>query len=266
MDNASSDGSADFVKQRFPSVRVIALPKNLGFGGGSNAGFRAAKNDIVVLLNSDMRVEPDFLQPLLDGFTMSASSPSPARSSSAIQQAARRNRPHASLVARRAPARAASRRPRNPGCISRASTRAADRPPSTAESSSNSAASIPCLQPFYLEDTDLGFMAWKRGWKVLYQPRSVVFHEHRGTIGKKFSPALHPARPEEKLRPVLLEEYSRVAADFSATSRSAWADAVVSAVMGDSPERTNLAGLWRALLQLPGALQARWRARQLAAV
>ena len=41
------------------------------------------------------------------------------------------------------------------------------------------------LRPFYLEDTDLGYLAWKRGWKVLYQPRSVVFHEHRGTIGKK---------------------------------------------------------------------------------
>ena len=46
----------------------------------------------------------------------------------------------------------------------------------------------------------------------------------------------------------------------------AWADAVVSAVMGDSPERTNLSGLWRALLQLPGVLKARWRARQLAVV
>ena len=45
----------------------------------------------------------------------------------------------------------------------------------------------PLLEPFYLEDTDLGFMAWKRGWKVLYQPRSVVFHEHRGTIGKNFT-------------------------------------------------------------------------------
>ena len=46
----------------------------------------------------------------------------------------------------------------------------------------------PLLEPFYLEDTDLGYMAWKRGWKVLYQPRSVVYHEHRGTIGKKFTP------------------------------------------------------------------------------
>ena len=69
VDNASSDGSAELVKRRFPSVRVIELPTNLGFGGGSNTGFRAATNDIVVLLNSDMRVEPGFLQPLLDGFT-----------------------------------------------------------------------------------------------------------------------------------------------------------------------------------------------------
>ncbi len=44
------------------------MPRNLGFGGGSNAGFAAAKNPIVVLLNSDMRVAPDFLAPLLEGF------------------------------------------------------------------------------------------------------------------------------------------------------------------------------------------------------
>ena len=30
-------------------------------------------------------------------------------------------------------------------------------------------------------------MAWKRGWKVIYQPRSVVYHEHRGTIGRRFT-------------------------------------------------------------------------------
>src|SRR6478736_4973522 len=54
VDNGSSDGSAEFVRERFPEVRLLALPENLGFGGGSNAGFRAAVNDIVVLLNSDM--------------------------------------------------------------------------------------------------------------------------------------------------------------------------------------------------------------------
>src|SRR3954451_23220424 len=69
VDNGSTDGSAAWVRQNYPQVRLLALEKNLGFGGGSNAGFRAAKNDVVVLLNSDMQVEPDFLQPLLSGFT-----------------------------------------------------------------------------------------------------------------------------------------------------------------------------------------------------
>src|SRR6185312_3388057 len=68
VDNASTDGSADFVAKRFPQVRLIRSDRNLGFGGGSTLGFREAKNDIVVLLNSDMRVERDFLPSLLEPF------------------------------------------------------------------------------------------------------------------------------------------------------------------------------------------------------
>src|SRR5579872_4352453 len=68
VDNGSSDVSADFIRQKFPEVKLVALERNLGFGGGSNAGVRAAVNDIVVLLNSDMRVDPGFLAPLLSGF------------------------------------------------------------------------------------------------------------------------------------------------------------------------------------------------------
>ena len=61
VDNASQDGSVEFLREHFPQVTVVALEGNRGFGGGSNAGFRAARNDVVVLLNSDMRVAPDFL-------------------------------------------------------------------------------------------------------------------------------------------------------------------------------------------------------------
>jgi len=68
VDNGSTDGSADYLRAHFPQVTVVALPQNLGFGGGSNEGFRAAKNEVVVLLNSDMRVASDFLAPLLEGF------------------------------------------------------------------------------------------------------------------------------------------------------------------------------------------------------
>src|SRR5579872_3309978 len=69
VDNGSSDGSADFIQRSFPAVKLVALDRNLGFGGGSNAGVHAAKNDIVVLLNSDMRVEREFLAPLLEAFS-----------------------------------------------------------------------------------------------------------------------------------------------------------------------------------------------------
>ena len=69
VDNGSTDGSVEFLRENFPRVKALALERNLGFGGGSNAGFQAAANDIVVLLNNDMRVEPDFLAPLLAGFT-----------------------------------------------------------------------------------------------------------------------------------------------------------------------------------------------------
>ena len=48
VDNASVDGSAEFLVRNFPGVRVIRSEENLGFGGGSNLGFHQAKNDIVV--------------------------------------------------------------------------------------------------------------------------------------------------------------------------------------------------------------------------
>jgi len=48
VDNGSIDGSAAFVRAHFPQVRLLALETNLGFGSGSNAGFRAARNDVSI--------------------------------------------------------------------------------------------------------------------------------------------------------------------------------------------------------------------------
>jgi GT2 family glycosyltransferase len=38
--------------------------------------------------------------------------------------------------------------------------------------------------PFYWEDADLGYRAWKRGWKSLYQPAGTVYHQHASSISK----------------------------------------------------------------------------------
>jgi GT2 family glycosyltransferase len=44
----------------------------------------------------------------------------------------------------------------------------------------------PLYDPFYVEDTDLSYQAWKRGWKCLLAPASHVIHKHRGTSRPKF--------------------------------------------------------------------------------
>ena len=40
--------------------------------------------------------------------------------------------------------------------------------------------------PFYVEDTDISYQAWKRGWKCLLAPASRVVHKHRSTSKTKF--------------------------------------------------------------------------------
>ncbi len=71
VDNASTDGSAAFVRQKFghdPRVEFVLLDKNLGWSGGNNAGMRRALEmgaDYVLLLNNDTRVAADAIQRLV---------------------------------------------------------------------------------------------------------------------------------------------------------------------------------------------------------
>lgn len=62
VDNGSSDGTAEAIRERFPTARVIALPANVGFAAGCNAGLRAIRGRHVLLLNSDARVMPGTLE------------------------------------------------------------------------------------------------------------------------------------------------------------------------------------------------------------
>ncbi len=265
VDDASTDGSAAFVREHFPGVQVIALPNNHGFGGASNAGFRAAKNDIVVLLNSDMRVAPDFLAPLLAGFTdervfsvscqIFFSDPNKVRQETGLTQMwwsggnlRVRHRLDDEI------------QELFPCAYGGGGSSAYDKRKFWELGGFDE-----ILAPFYFEDSDIGFLAWKRGWKVLYQPESQVYHEHRGTIGKSFSDSYIQGVLKKN---VLLftwkniHEWRRLLGHFLQT----WADALVSSLFGPSPERTTVQGLARAVLQMSGLIRSRWRARGLAAV
>ncbi len=63
-DNASTDGSVDFIRERFPNIELIALDKNYGFAEGYNLALNRLKYEYFVLLNSDIQVSPNWLSTL----------------------------------------------------------------------------------------------------------------------------------------------------------------------------------------------------------
>lgn len=71
VDNASTDGSAQAVRERFPQVVLIEAGANLGYSGGNNLGVRHALDNgarWIVLVNNDATVAPD----VIDGFEQAA--------------------------------------------------------------------------------------------------------------------------------------------------------------------------------------------------
>ncbi len=61
VDNGSSDGSVEFLAERWPQVRVLALEENHGFAGAVNRGIAASESEYVALLNNDVELEPGWL-------------------------------------------------------------------------------------------------------------------------------------------------------------------------------------------------------------
>ena len=252
VDNGSTDGSVEFLRETFPSVRVLTLPKNRGFGGGSNAGVEAARNDVVVLLNSDMRVAPDFLAPLLEAFTNDKvfavscqiffSDPARRREETGLTEG--RWRRGSLEVGHRADDQITEA---SPCFYGGGGSCAFDRAKFLELGGFDE-----LYAPFYFEDADLGYLAWKRGWQVLYQPRSVVWHEHRGTIGRHFTDARIRAVLE---RNRLLFCWKNIHEPRRLMGHFAYAAA-----------RGNIRGLWGAVKRLPMALRARRRARGLGCV
>ncbi len=65
-DNASTDDSIIFLQQHFPSVEILLNKKNDGFAGGYNWALKSVTADYYVLLNSDVEVTPDWIEPVID--------------------------------------------------------------------------------------------------------------------------------------------------------------------------------------------------------
>jgi GT2 family glycosyltransferase len=183
VDNGSTDDTAE-VLARYPEVRVVALPVNLGFAAGVNAGIAAAAADVVVLLNNDTEADPAWLGALLSGLD---AAPGAGMAASKLRLFDQRDRLH------------------NTGdCVDLAgwpSNRGAwelddgqwdgDRQvfgPCAAAA----AYRRPLLEAVgvfeerfgsYLEDVDLAWRARLAGWDCVYVPDAVVYHHVSATGG-----------------------------------------------------------------------------------
>ncbi len=64
-DNASTDNSLQVMKEYFPHIRIIPLSENTGFAGGYNRALKQVDAEYYVLLNSDIEVTPQWVEPVI---------------------------------------------------------------------------------------------------------------------------------------------------------------------------------------------------------
>lgn len=194
VDDGSADDSARVVETELAPARLVRHEKNQGFAAACLTGARAARHPVVVLLNSDVTVERDFLAPLLRPFAdpgVFAVSPLILDGRGQVAKVTV-NRPYLRRGELRwrgvDPERllALSKRPLEerldlPSLFPLGGAVALDRARFLELGGFD-----PLYHPFYYEDVDLGLAAWRRGWRCVVEPRSRVRHEDGGTIGRHF--------------------------------------------------------------------------------
>jgi GT2 family glycosyltransferase len=189
VDNGSTDGSVEFIRRDFPCVRVLELDRNYGFAGGNNRGVADVRTGIIVLLNNDMIVDRNFLRPLTDAF--SDESVFAVTSQIFFQDQTRRREETGKTRARfdrgffylwhDAIQPGDESTDTVPVVWAGGGSCAIDRNKFLAIGGFDS-----LFHPFYVEDTDVSYQAWKRGWKCLLAPASRVIHKHRSTSKPRF--------------------------------------------------------------------------------
>lgn len=182
VDDASQDDSAGFLRNSYPEVIVLVNETNLGFAATMNRGIREATGDILLALNTDMAVGEELFGKPLEWFA------DPAVFSVTPNIVYPHNRRSQSIT-----------RLRTGPCWFRAlELQPADLPTLTGEIPiffGSGGASFYDRQklmslggfdtmyhPFYIEDIDLSYRAWKAGWKCLAEPSVIVYHESNTTI------------------------------------------------------------------------------------
>lgn len=237
VDNGSEDDSAAYVREKYPSVRILRNSKNLGFAGGNNVGLRQAEGKYILMLNNDTELDPHCIEELMKV----AESSAPTIGSWGTKILSFDNRDIIDVCGIVI----------YPDGLGRGRGRlepARDRYNQIEEiffiSDCAGLYLKKMIQEIGLydedffncnEELDLGFRAQLAGWKSLYVPTAVVYHRYSATIGKyspqkaflternriwtavkNFPPSLLWASPYHTLKRYFLQAYGALAQKGSA--------------------------------------------------
>lgn len=176
VDDASIDKSIEVLKKEFPAVSVVKHKINRGFAASVNTGARSSRGDLVVLLNSDVFPDDDFLVPTFKHFK-----------NDSVFAVSLHEKGYGWAKGRFAD-----------GFIVHEAGRESKRVHESFWASGGSAVIRRSLWmklggmdeklfKFYWEDVDLSYRAQKRGFKVLWEPKAKVVHKHESVVSLRFS-------------------------------------------------------------------------------
>lgn len=184
VDDCSDNQSVLVIKQLFPEVIVLQNEKNLGFALTVNKGVKKANGEIVVLLNSDVAPEKDFLMPLMHHFedkkvfAVGCMDKSIEGSKIVLRGRGIGYWHKGFLMHKR-------------GEVDKTDTLWVNGGSGAFRKSlwEKLGGFDPLYKPFYWEDIDLSYRALKSGYKLIFEPKSIVIHEHeKGAIKQQYSP------------------------------------------------------------------------------
>lgn len=194
VDNASSDGSQDYIKTNYPEVVLIELSENQGFTGACNIGMESAKGDIVALLNNDTEVESNWVTEIVNAFDRH---PDVGMIASKMLLFKERDKIHTTGDFFTTDGRAGNRGvwEKDDGqydsedyVFSACGGSSAYR-----QSMLNKIGLLDNDYFFLLEDVDLAWRAQLAGYKVLYVPTAIVYH-HLSATGGGVTASFHDGR------------------------------------------------------------------------
>ena len=184
IDNGSTDGSQDFTRTHFPEVQVVELGRNFGFTGACNKGWELSQGEIVILLNNDTAVTPNWLQEIINAF---ARHPDVGMVASKMMLYDKRDHFHTTGDYYRIDGI-----PGNRGVWQKDEGQYEQEEYVFSACGGSSAYRRSLLDEigfldddffFSCEDVDLGWRANLAGWKVLYVPTAVLYHKLKATGG-----------------------------------------------------------------------------------